>query len=261
MPCGAFGSTIVVPELQIWSNRFIVDSAVNKNEVPYPPETPEVCFPPGSFITMLFNEDYDLDYYKYLYASKRDRLAWPYVIKHRLLVYPLSGQYYVIPMPGAADSGSNIFQLGQDDFTMLDALLAYRMDSTSVDMIDSTANIFIKREFLELSHGGYLLIGPSGKRGRLVLNYNSSADTDILLADFNSLSTELSKLIYVYLDLKINYSVRYYNTATPISTTNPLAYRTIDPLTTIYELFVLDKCFEFLAANSVDPAFSCRTSP
>jgi hypothetical protein len=234
MPCGAFGSTIVVPELQIWSNRFIVNSAVNKSEVPYPPETPEVCFPPGSFITMLFNEDYDLDYYKYLYASKRDRLAWPYVIKHRLLVYPLSGQYYVIPMPGAADSGSNIFQLGQDDFTMLDALLAYRMDSTSVDMIDSTANVFIN---------------------------DSTAGITILYADFNSLSTELSKLIYVYLDLKINYSVRYYNTATPISTTNPLAYRTIDPLTTIYELFVLDKCFEFLAANSIDPAFSCRKSP
>lgn len=56
MPCGAFGSTIVVPELQIWSNRFIVNSYVNKNEVAYPPETPEVCFPPGSFITMLFNE-------------------------------------------------------------------------------------------------------------------------------------------------------------------------------------------------------------
>lgn len=218
MPCGAFGSTIVVPELQIWSNRFIVNSYVNKNEVAYPPETPEVCFPPGSFITMLFNESYDLDFYKYLYAPKEDRLAWPYVVKHRLLVYPRSGQYHVIN-----DAGSNLFGLQPDDFTMLDALLAYRMDSTAMIMIDSTANVFIN---------------------------DSSSNTVILFADFNSLSTELSKLIYLYLDLKIGYSVRYYNTSIPISTTYPLE--------TIYELFVMDKYFEFLAANSIDPAFSCR---
>jgi hypothetical protein len=219
MPCGAFGSTIVVPELQIWSNRFIINSIINKNEVPYPPETPEVCFPQGSFITMLFNESYSLNYYKYLYALKEDRLAWPYVVKHRLLVYPISGRYYVIN-----DNGSNLFQLQQDDFTMLDALLAYRMDSTSVVMIDSTANVFI--------------------------NDSTGTGDIILYADFNSLGTELSKLIYLYLDLKINYSVRYYNTETPVST----AYA----LQTVYELFVMDKYFEFIAANNIDPAFSCR---
>lgn len=218
MSCGALSSTIVVPELQIWSNRFILNSSVNKHEVPYPPETPEVCFPQGSFITMLFNENYDLDFYKYLYASKEDRLAWPYVVKHRLLVYPRSGAYHVIN-----DNGMNLFGLQQHDFLMLDALLAYRMDSTALLMVDSTSNTIVT---------------------------DTTSGITILRADFNSLSTELSKLIYLYLDLKVNGNIRYYNTETPISTTKPLE--------TIYELFVIDKYFDFIAAGDIDPSFSCR---
>jgi hypothetical protein len=221
MPCGlsnAFASTIIVPELEIWANRFIVSSYVNKHEVPYPPETPEVCFPPGSFITMLFDESYRLDYYKYLYKLKEDRLAWPYVVKQRLLIYPRSGQYQVLD-----DAGANLFMLQADDFTMLDALLAYRMDSTSLVMIDSTSTEVIT---------------------------DSTSGITTIYADFNFLTTELSKLIYLYLDLEVNKTVRYYNSTVPISTTKALE--------TIYELFVLDKIFAFLATEYVDPAFRCQ---
>ena len=218
MPCGVLSSTIVVPELQTWSYRFIINSFVNKNEVPYPPEAPDIAYPiVGSFITMLFDDDYKHDYYRYLYASEENRLAWPYIVKHRLLVYPRSGKYYTLN-----NSGENIFLLKPDDFTMLDALLQYRIDSTSVEMIDSTADVFIN---------------------------DSTSGTIVLMANFNSLSTELSKLIYLYLDLKINKNITHYNSEIPISTTKPLE--------TIYELYVMDNYFEYLAANGIDPAFSC----
>jgi hypothetical protein len=211
--CGIIASTIVVPELEIYSRRFIVSSEVNKYGIPFPPELPTDCFPLGSFITMLFDECYDLDYYKYLYKEVTDKLSWPAVVRRRLNVYPISARYMILD-----DDGSNIFTLQADDFTMLDALLTFRQDSTSVVVIDSTASV---------SFG-----------------YDSTSDLWILTAGINTLSTELSKLIFIYLDLMVNKNISNYNTITPISTDFSLE--------TVYELFVIDKYFEFVSCNAID---------
>jgi hypothetical protein len=211
MSCITISSTIVVPELQIQARNFIMDSVVNKYNIQFPPELPTNCFLPGSFITMLFDETYQLDYYKYLYAEVEDKMSWPLIVTRRLNIYPVSAKYMTIN-----DDGRNLFNLQADDFTMLDALLAYRQDSTGVVLIDTTG---------------------------VSLVTDATSGLTIISTSLNSLSTELSKLIFVYLDLEINKSIDNYRGAIPISTTNPLE--------TIYELFIIDKYFDFVSAYDV----------
>lgn len=215
--CGAVPSTIVVPELEIYSRRFIIDSRVNEFGVPFPPDlkTDITCYPQGSFITMLFDECYDLDYYKYLYAEVADKLSWPAVVRRRLNVYPVSARYLEIN-----DNGSNLFNLQPDDFTMLDALLVYRQDTTGLVVIDSTNTVTTS------------------------LVYDSTSNISILTTSLSSLTTELSKLIFIYFDLVINKNISNYSTAVPISTDYSLQ--------TIYELFVIDKYFEYMSCRAID---------
>ena len=125
-PCGGVASTIVVPELEIYSRRFIVDARVNEYGVPFPPDikVDTTCYPQGSFITMLFDECFDLDDYKFLYTEVLDKLSWPPVVKRRLNVYPVSAKY----MELNDLVGRNLFNLQPDDFTLLDALLVYRQE-------------------------------------------------------------------------------------------------------------------------------------
>jgi len=223
MSCGlsdSLDSTIVITELQLWSHRFIMNSIVNKNEVPYPPETPTHCYPQGSFISMLFDDNFPYDYYEHLYAEKPDRLSWPWIVRQRLLVYPRSAKYMIINN----QTGTNLFLLQADDFTMLDALLRFRMDSTSLTVIDdsSAAVSFV---------------------------YDSTSLTGIVTASMATLNTELSKLIFVYLDLCVNGNTSNYDSAVPISTSHALQ--------TIYELYVLDKYFEVISARDTDIAPYC----
>lgn len=183
-------STIVVPELQYWINRFIVTSTVNKNGVPAPSELNQLYMPQKSFIEMLFNDSYSWVEYKYLYTQK-ERGSWPTPITVRLNLYPASAKYYEL----AQDStGENLFLLQADDLTMLNALLSYRVDATSVTIFDSTSGIV-----------------------------------------YEDLSTPLSKLIYLYLDLKVNDNFSRYDNTTLVSQGTLL--------TTFYELYVLDQYF------------------
>jgi hypothetical protein len=223
MACGlsnSLDSTIVVPELQLWSNRFVLSSIVNKYEVPYPVYDLTHCYPEGSFISMLFDDNYPHDFYEYLYAQKEDRLSWPWVVRQRLLVYPRSGKYEIINN----QTGTNLFLLQQDDFTMLDALLAFRMDSTSLTVIDDSS-------------------------ASVSLVYDTTSDITILTASIATLNTELSKLIFIYLDLCVNGNTSNYDGITPISTDHALQ--------TIYELYVLDKYYEIVSARNTDVAPYC----
>lgn len=219
-PCGTVVSTIVVPELEIYARRFIIESEVNKFGVPFPPAIiPDgcvICYPLGSFITMLFDECYALDYYKYLYVEIQDKLSWPAVVRRRLNVYPISARYMEIN----DDTGRNLFNLQTDDVTLLDALLAYRVDETSLVVVDTTSIT------------------------TTTLVYDSTTGLTTLTTSLDSLTTELSQLIFVYLDLVVNQNTLNYNSNVPISTDYSLQ--------TIYELFVVDKYFEYMSCNAID---------
>jgi hypothetical protein len=183
-------STIVIPELQYWINKFIVNSTVNKNGVHTPSALDPLYLPQKSFIEMLFNDDYSWDEYKYIYKQK-ERGSWPTPISVRLNLYPASAKYYEL---STDSTGENLFLLQADDLTMLNALLSYRVDATSVTIFDSTSGIV-----------------------------------------YEDLSTPLSKLIYLYLDLKVNENFSRYDNTTLVSQGTLLE--------TFYELYVLDQFF------------------
>jgi hypothetical protein len=200
-------STIVIPELQYWLNKFIVESIVNKNGVPTPSAIDSLYLPQNSFIELLFNDAYPWDEYKYIY-KQQPRGSWPTPISVRLNLYPASAKYFELSQDS---TGDNLFLLEDEELTMLDALLAYRMDSSSVIIIDSTSDIV----------------------------FDSTAD--ILFCNYDLLSTPLSQLIYLYLDLKINNNFSSYDNTTLVSQGTLLE--------SFYELYVLDQFFKFTTAQ------------
>ena len=209
-------STILVPELQYWFNNFVTHSRVNKNEVPAPVPVDEIFLPKKSFIEMLFNENYSYDEYITLY-SEESKSSWPQLTAARLCIYPSSAKYMTLD-----DQGSNFFNLQNDDLIMLDALLSYRQDSTSVTIIDSTAVSIVTDATLNIT---------------------------ILYANFNILQTTLSKLIFLYLDLKIYSNYQNYD--------NLLLITTGTLLETMFETLLIDEYFAYMTDREVDVQLTC----
>jgi hypothetical protein len=176
-------STIVIPELQYWINKTIVESVVNKNGVPTPSIIDPLYLPQNSFIELLFNDSYPWDEYNYVYTLK-NKASWPTPISVRLNLYPASGKYYELSIDS---TGENLFLLEAEELTMLDALLAYRLDSTSVVIIDSTSDI----------------------------SFDSTSNN--LFCNYDSLTKPLSQLIFLYLDLMINGNTTRFDNTTLVS--------------------------------------------
>lgn len=208
---GALASTILVPELQAWVNSFIKGSSINKNEIPLPVDIDDVYLSPNSFISLLFNDDYDVityPIYKYLYKEESVS-CWPTLVKTRIMIYPSSAKYLVID----DTEGTNVFNLCAENLSMLDGLMSYRNDSTSIIIADSTAAIF-------------------------------DSTANVLYATYNNLQSSLSKLIFLYLDLKINNNYSNYNNSTLVSNGSVLE--------TLYEMYVMDKYFDYMTLRESD---------
>lgn len=199
-------STKLVPELQYYFEKFIRFSVVNKNQIPAPVTIDSSYIPEKSFIELLFNNDYSYSSYEYRYIESSSRSTIPIEYLERIMLYPSSGKYMELD-----ETGENLFLLQSNDFTMLDALLAYRIDSTSLNMIDTTG----------------------------VISFDSTSV--ILYADFSLLSTSLSKLIFLYLDLKIRNNTSNYNNTDLISSG--------DLLSSCYEAYILDEFFKIISSR------------
>ncbi len=213
-------SAKVVPELQHWFYNFIVNSVVNKYGVPAPVNIEDHWMPQNSFIEMLFNENYPYNRYEYKYSGVDSNASWPSCVRTRIMIYGGAAVYYQLD-----PKGTNVFLLQQDDFTMLDALLKYRQDSTSVTIIDSTATTVF------------------------------DSTSGVLVANYNALSTPLSKLVYLYLKLKIYGDISGYNNTNVISRddTNP-SYIVLENM---YELFLIDEYFKTVSARYVQNVGGC----
>lgn len=204
-------STRLVPELQKWFNDFVKNSSVNRYAVPMPVNIADVYLTPDSFIALLFNDDYDTSLYpQYKYLYKEENIScWPNTVKTRIMIYPYCAKYYVVD----EDTGTNIFSLQADDLTLLDALLSFRIDSTALVIVDSATTTF-------------------------------DSTSNILYATYSNLSTELSKLIFLYLDLEINENYSNYNNTSLVSSG--------DLLPSMYEFYLIDKYFAFMTARESD---------
>ena len=208
----------LVPELQHWFNRFVISSKVNKYRVPPPVDIPESYLPANSFIEMLFNDAYTQDSYEYKYTTETAPLCVPRVAATRLQVYPGSSQYLNLD-----PNGTNIFNLQSDDFATLDALLAYRNDGTALTIIDSASVSFIG---------------------------DSTSGVYVLHASLSALTTELSKMIYLYLTLKLYSRYQEYNNEILISTGGLLQ--------TCYESYLVDQYFCFMTERNPDLLYDCN---
>ncbi len=210
-------STALVPEFQYYFYNFVINSIINRYEVPAPVPVDEIFLNNGTVVELLCSDSFPYSNYTYLYKNEDRKQCWPTLTRQRLMVYP-SSKYYI---PDSA--GDNIFSLLAHDFVLLDALLQYRHDSTSVTIVDSTSVQFV----------------------------DSTAGTAILYANFESLNTPLSQLIFLYLDLKI------YNRYHDYDNLNLLTTGTL--LETCFELKLIDEYFAFMTNREVSFDIACRT--
>jgi hypothetical protein len=221
-------SYTIVPELQHWYSLFVVDSSiVTKDRIPPPVDIPELYLSNISFISMLFNNSYCQDSYEYKYKQETNVLCIPRIAYDRMIVYPSSSQYVNID-----PKGDNIFALQADDFTLLDALLKYRTlicDSTGVETacgVDATSFNLVMIDSTNVS-----------------FVCDATTNICILQASLGSLSTELSKLIYLYLDLKVNGNFLNYNNTSLISTGGMLE--------SCYESYLIDQYYKCMSSKTV----------
>jgi hypothetical protein len=227
----------LVPELQHWFYEFVVNSTVNKYKIPIPVDIAEsylVSNNRASFIEMMFNDNYSYDHYYYLYKANPSWSCIPIHVLNRLQIYPGVGKYMkldpdaVEPIPidttgivivdstSCVATDGNIFNLQQNEKSMLNALLSYRQDATSVTLIDTTSVPAQAAVFNPI--------------------------TKILEVDYRLLPSCLCRLIYLYLDLKIHGHIDKYNNTDIVAQTM---------LTTCYEAYVLENYFNFVSARGI----------
>ena len=191
--------TKVIPEIQYYLYEFVVSSTVNRQLTPFPPKLDSVYLnDKKSFIRLLFDESWPVNFtsYRYLYKWELDYGSIPDILLRRMMIYPQTSKYYECDSDDPTVCQINIFNLVEDDITLLDCLLEYRIDSTSNTIID---------------------------------------------IDYSSLSTSLSKLIYIYLNFKINDDYTLFDNTDVISSD-------LSVLEIAYESFILDKIFIYLSS-------------
>jgi len=211
----------LVPELQHYFHNFVLASEVNRDIVPPPTDIAELYLPNNSFISMLFNDNYSQNNYEYKYIDQTNIGCIPRSAIARLQIYPGSWKYLTLD-----DSGDNVFGLQPDDFTLLNALLSFRngaTDSTSWTFIDSTSISFVA---------------------------DSTAGIYTLYASYNTLSTTLSKLIYLYLRLEILDDFSLYNNDLLVSCTTLIE--------SCFEAYLIDKYFNFMTNRNPSLIYNCE---
>jgi len=208
-------STNVIGELQHYFTKFIIKSILNKSQIPSSTELcSDVYLNKNSFLRLLFDNKWEHNNitYNYLFREIEEKHCWPINIKDKAMIYPLSARYYV--SDDNIKCNKNIFLLQKNDLTMLDALLYYRVhDSSSMIILDSTSNI-----------------DPI---------FKCSDSTALLIINYKKLNN-FQKLIFLYLNLKINKDVSYYNNTKLVSNPNNV-------LELLYEAYILEIYFKYIA--------------
>jgi len=218
----SFSGYTLVPELQHWYKEFIIKSVINRDRIPPPSDINPINFPPQSFINLLLNDEYMADFYEYTYTLVSDFFCVPRQASSRLQIYPGLWQYVNLD-----PTGDNIFELNNHDLIMLDALLAYRNDSTSLTIIDSTSVSIIT---------------------------DATAEFSILYASYDSLDGCLAKLIYLYLQLQIYGSYQLYNNLDLVSSCD---MHPKSLLCNIFESYVMDAYFKFMMNREPNLLYQC----
>jgi hypothetical protein len=244
-------SARLFPDLQKYFSKYLKTNQLDRYEVSIPSDIHiEHFYNCRSFIRLLFDDDWHFPNYTHCYKNIEDWGSWPQSIRDRILIYP-HAQYYLPCCDSTnfnllyevCDSTSseflndinhlntqccddstaaeNIFQLQNDDFVLLNALNIFRCDSTALEIINQVSNI-----------------PPS-------LFQMPGSTTWILNVDFDFLSTNLSKLIFIFLNLKINLDFTFYIWENGNFLSNNLFEH-------LYEIYVIDNVFQYMVSIGPD---------
>jgi len=245
------GSAKLFPDLQKYFSKYLKTNQVDRYEVPIPGDIyPEHFSDCRSFIRLLFDDDWNHPNYTHCYTRIDDRSAWPISVRDRLMVY--AHTEYHLPCCDSTNlnlvyqqcdststeylnsidhnlsdccidttSSSNVFSLEPEDFLLLDALNIYRCDSTAVIIYEQTT----------LSTNSLVLLPDEHKW--------------LLSVSFSSLNSPLAKLIFIYLNLKVNLDYIFYQW----NGTNHLSNNLIEHL---YEIYVIDNVFQYMVKSGPD---------
>jgi len=244
-------SAKLFPDLQRYFSKYLKNNQLDRYEISIPAEIyTDHFFECRSFIRLLFDDEWSYPNYTYCYKKIEDWGSWPQSIRDRLLIYPHS-EYYLPccdstnfellfhPCDATSNdsinsidhldtlccddstSASNCFLLIEEDFILLDALNTYRCDATSLQIIEQLNNQ-----------------PPS-------LFQLPGSNEWILSVDFNFLSSSLSKLIFIYLNLKVNLDFTFYTWEDGIFLGSYLFEQ-------LYELYVIDNVFQHIVSIGPD---------
>jgi len=246
----ASASARLFPDLQQYFAKYLKTNQLDRYEVAIPGSIyNDHFFNCRSFIRMLFDDDWKYPNYTYCYKDIDNWESWPISIRDRLLIY--SQAKYYLPCCDATNynllfqqcdststsflnnidhdetlccddstSAENIFQLQHDNFVLLDALNIYRCDSTALQVLN------------QVNHTEPSLFQLPGSSRWL------------LIVDFNYLSP-LSKLIFLYLNLKVNHDYRFY-------TWDNEEFIGSYIFENLYELYVVDNIFQYIVSIGPD---------
>jgi len=215
----------LISEFQFWFSKFATTSIVNRYEVPIPVEVQESFIARGTVVELLCNEDYPYDSYTYLYKNESRKQCWPTLTAQRLNIYP--GSQFMIPAKIGDEGATNFFNLQDDDFLMLDVLLAYRHDSTAFILVDATTTDSTAVEVITDVTTGIAYV----------------------YASLDTLSTPLSKEIFLYLQFHLYENWQLYDTAEIISDCSLLA--------TCFEFKLIDDYFLYMTERDVSFGIDC----
>lgn len=186
-------SYIVIPEIEYHFGNFLKGRNITNEFIltPVIPKSTEVYS--GSVIELMFNSTFDSTSYSHMCREISVFLDWPRTLQQRALVHSQATCFVF------DDAGTfNFLNLENDDFMLINILLAYRTSGTGT----------------------------------------------IGWINYDNLSTNLSKMLYIYLDLVLNNNTSRFNNITLMSDSSSL-------LETMFEIYLCDKIFEYIETQSV----------
>jgi hypothetical protein len=195
----------VIPDLLYYVEKYVKSSTANKYSIPFPATFDiESLVENKSFIRLLFDETWDstsVTSYRFLYRQEDCLNTAAETTKRRMAVRYEQAYFFICDSDDPTVCNVNVFDIQQDDIDMLDLLLQYRIDSSSVSLISIV---------------------------------------------YDDLSTNLSKLIYHYLNFKINNEYALFDTTTPIASSDSV-------LENFYESFIVDIIFVSISGITEEP--------
>ncbi len=226
----------LVPELQYWFNKFIMETKLNKEITPTPVSIPLIYLHRESFIEVLFNDNYSKPLYKYMYREGSSCSPIPNIVKTRISIYP-NKKYYTISDSTNSETNINLFNLTTEELLIIDRLLQYRLDPKNTIISDLPFN----RSAYETN-----IISD----GTTFIDYDTLDSTSSELYSVDSTSTILYDLIYLYLDLKINNNIESYNNVA-LLTLNHTGATPKQVLECCFEKYLIEKMFLYVSSLNV----------